>query len=81
MNPLFQVKRKVKSEEESSNYQDPIKWFGYLVPQALQQAQARFKNALIWAAKSASIQSTLNEYCGQIEKLRAAKSKLLNTEE
>uniref|UniRef100_A0A8C4SCM0 Vacuolar ATPase assembly protein VMA22 n=2 Tax=Erpetoichthys calabaricus TaxID=27687 RepID=A0A8C4SCM0_ERPCA len=56
-----------KSESETkakSQYQDPLRWFGVLVPQTLKQAQSSFKEVIKLAADIATLQT-------QIEATRA----------
>ncbi|KAJ4443957.1 coiled-coil domain-containing protein 115-like [Periplaneta americana] len=66
-----------KSEENGIvNPTDPIKWFGYLVPQNLRQAQKGFQSALDLVIQSANIQSELEATCNRCEKLVELKSNL-----
>lgn len=54
---------------------DPIKWFGYLVPQNLRQAQKGFHAALDLVVQSANIQSELEatrKRCDKLLKLKTA---------
>ncbi|PNF27683.1 Coiled-coil domain-containing protein 115 [Cryptotermes secundus] len=54
---------------------DPIKWFGYLVPQNLRQAQKGFHAALELVVQSANIQSELeatHKRCDKLLKLKTA---------
>ncbi|XP_039631218.1 coiled-coil domain-containing protein 115 [Polypterus senegalus] len=56
-----------KSESEKkakSQHQDPLRWFGVLVPQTLKQAQSSFKEVIKLAAEIATLQT-------QIEATRA----------
>lgn len=57
---------------------DPIRWFGVLVPQNLHFAQARFKQALLWAVKAANTQCQLREVCDKIEQLEDLKEELVS---
>lgn len=40
--------------------QDPLNWFGILVPHSLRQAQASFRDGLQLAADIASLQTRIN---------------------
>lgn len=54
---------------------DPIKWFGYLVPQNLRQAQKGFHATLELVVQSANIQSELeatHKRCDKLLKLKTA---------
>ncbi|XP_061076607.1 coiled-coil domain-containing protein 115 [Conger conger] len=42
-----------------SQHQDPLKWFGILVPQSLKQAQASFKKVVELSAEVATLQCTV----------------------
>jgi hypothetical protein len=55
---------------------DPIKWFGYLVPRNLRQAQKGFHTALELAIQSANIQSELEATCKKCDKLLKLKTTL-----
>lgn len=59
-----------KDDQECKN---PLRWFGVFVPQNLHYAQAKFKQALVWAAKSANIQIQLNNTLSDITKLESIK--------
>ncbi|XP_075227512.1 vacuolar ATPase assembly protein VMA22 [Lycorma delicatula] len=50
----------LQSSESKSAVQDPIKWFGVLVPQNLRQGQAWFQKAIELAVQSANIQAELD---------------------
>ncbi|KAF7696062.1 hypothetical protein HF521_006156 [Silurus meridionalis] len=45
--------------EKSSIKQDPLKWFGILVPQNLKQAQAAFKEVITLSAEISTMQSAI----------------------
>ncbi|KAM9445571.1 coiled-coil domain-containing protein 115 [Clarias gariepinus] len=47
------------SEKSPCPHQDPLKWFGILVPQNLKQAQVAFKEVITLAAEIASLQSAI----------------------
>lgn len=55
----------------------PIRWFGVLVPQNLHDAQARFKQALLWTVKVANTQNLLRTVCVQIAQLDNLKERLV----
>lgn len=54
------LKEEPSLPEPKSLFQDPIKWFGVLVPQNLRQGQSWFQKALEFVVQSANIQSELN---------------------
>ncbi|XP_021924870.1 coiled-coil domain-containing protein 115 isoform X2 [Zootermopsis nevadensis] len=56
---------------------DPIKWFGYLVPQNLRQAQKGFHMALELVVQSANIQSELEATCKRYDKLLKLKTNIV----
>ncbi|KAK6304072.1 hypothetical protein J4Q44_G00265260 [Coregonus suidteri] len=47
------------SKPEPNPQQDPLKWFGILVPQTLKQAQASFKQVVELSAEVAALQSAV----------------------
>ncbi|XP_072552877.1 coiled-coil domain-containing protein 115 [Salminus brasiliensis] len=49
----------MKSEKSLCQHQDPLKWFGILVPQNLKQAQAAFKEVITLSAEMATLQSAI----------------------
>ncbi|XP_043936661.1 coiled-coil domain-containing protein 115 [Protopterus annectens] len=53
------VKCSKQTEEQRSPIQDPLKWFGILVPQSLRQAQTSFQKVIELAADIATLQSHL----------------------
>ncbi|RZC40845.1 hypothetical protein BDFB_013348 [Asbolus verrucosus] len=55
---------------------DPVRWFGYLVPQDLYHAQTMFRQALQWVIRATNLQMQLIETCGTIEQLKELKRKL-----
>jgi hypothetical protein len=59
---------------------DPIKWFGYLVPQNLRRAQKGFHTALELVVQNATIQSELNATCNRCDKLLKLKTAVAATE-
>lgn len=64
----------IKNQEETSN---PIRWFGVLVPQNLHDAQAKFKQALMWVVKVANTQNQLRSVCVKIAQLEELKERIL----
>ncbi|EPY75883.1 Coiled-coil domain-containing protein 115 [Camelus dromedarius] len=50
--------------------QDPLNWFGILVPHSLRQAQASFREGLQLAADMASLQSRIDEGRSQVRGLQ-----------
>ncbi|KAF7468449.1 Hypothetical predicted protein [Marmota monax] len=57
--------------------QDPLNWFGILVPQSLRQTQASFRDGLQLAADIASLQTRIN---GGRSQLRGIQEKLKQLE-
>ncbi|KAL7864727.1 hypothetical protein AOLI_G00161470 [Acnodon oligacanthus] len=55
----MQPQGSIKSEKSFSQHQDPLKWFGILVPQNLKQAQAAFKEVITLSAEIATLQSAI----------------------
>ncbi|XP_058499629.1 coiled-coil domain-containing protein 115 isoform X1 [Solea solea] len=51
-------KATVKKNEQDPR-QDPLRWFGILVPQSLKQAQAAFKQAIELSAEVATLQTSV----------------------
>ncbi|XP_031776884.1 coiled-coil domain-containing protein 115 [Nasonia vitripennis] len=62
-----------KSNKEEETPQDPIKWFGVLVPQSLKTAQKHFQDALYLAVKIANVQAQLTKVTSQSESLKLLK--------
>ncbi|XP_073397358.1 coiled-coil domain-containing protein 115 isoform X2 [Dendrobates tinctorius] len=54
---------------------DPLRWFGVLVPQSLRQAQSNFRQGTILAAEVASLQSSIEENRQQYRALLAQKKR------
>ncbi|XP_066528571.1 coiled-coil domain-containing protein 115 isoform X2 [Hoplias malabaricus] len=50
----------LKSEKSPCQHQDPLKWFGILVPQNLKQAQAAFKEVIMLSAEIATLQNVIS---------------------
>lgn len=57
-------------EKTNSNVQDPIHWFGLLVPKNLHLAQASFSSAVSWVVDCANTQIKLHQVCVKIRQLR-----------
>lgn len=72
----LEMKKPNRDDGENSTLKDPMRWFGYLVPQSLHQAQARYRQALHWVVVSANLQMKLDEICSSIQKLYVLKMKL-----
>ncbi|XP_018570891.1 coiled-coil domain-containing protein 115-like [Anoplophora glabripennis] len=62
-----------KSEE---TVQDPIRWFGILVPQNLNYAQNMFRQALQWAVQAVNVQTQLKETIEKIYQLKEVKTRI-----
>lgn len=57
--PWTETETAPSSKPETNPQQDPLKWFGILVPQTLKQAQASFKQAVELSAEMAALQSAV----------------------
>ncbi|XP_072422668.1 coiled-coil domain-containing protein 115-like [Chiloscyllium punctatum] len=57
--------------------QDPLRWFGVLVPRSLRDAQAAFKEAMELAAEVATLQSSLVSAKAEYQALLRQKHKLI----
>ncbi|XP_018414676.1 PREDICTED: coiled-coil domain-containing protein 115 [Nanorana parkeri] len=55
---------------------DPLRWFGVLVPQSLRQAQSTFRQGILLAAEVASLQSNIDETRKQYRALLTDKHRL-----
>lgn len=66
----------MKKSDDSTKLQDPLKWFGVLVPQNLHTAQNRFRQALTWIGEIANIQERLDYNCKKLGQLRQLKPQL-----
>lgn len=64
-----------KSEDET--VQNPVRWFGVLVPQNLNYAQNMFRQALQWAVQAVNVQRQLQETIQKIYDLKEVKAKVL----
>ncbi|XP_055788754.1 coiled-coil domain-containing protein 115 isoform X1 [Salvelinus fontinalis] len=57
--PWTETEPATSSKPEPNPQQDPLKWFGILVPQTLKQAQASFKQVVELSAEMAALQSAV----------------------
>lgn len=64
------------TETDVKNVQDPVNWFGVLVPRDLRLAQGKFKDALDWVVDCANNQIRLHQTCIKIKQLTALKEEL-----
>lgn len=60
--------------------QDPLKWFGILVPQSLKQVQASFKQVIELSAEIASLQTTILNARQELWKDMETKLKIQETD-
>jgi hypothetical protein len=74
---LFGAKLRHLEAEKKEEQTDPVRWFGYLVPQDLYHAQTMFRQALQWIIKCVNVQTRLVETCGKIGQLKELKSELV----
>ncbi|KAJ8928792.1 hypothetical protein NQ314_018591 [Rhamnusium bicolor] len=68
----YELQLTKKTEDES--VQDPVRWFGVLVPQNLNYAQNMFRQALQWAVQAVNVQTQLEQTIIKIQQLKAAKA-------
>ena len=73
--PSFDISLKIE-KDNSEKLQDPIKWFGVLVPQNLRTAQKRFQESLYLIVRAANISSELDTIPGDLESLKSLKATL-----
>lgn len=66
-----------RKSENNSQIQDPLKWFGVLVPQSLHTAQNRFRQVLNWITQIGNVQSRLDYSCKKLAELKHIKNKIL----
>ncbi|KAL7988128.1 hypothetical protein Chor_007047 [Crotalus horridus] len=62
---------------ETLGHQDPLNWFGILVPQSLRQAQKTFREGIHLAAEIASIQNEIEATRSYYQSLLEKKQKLV----
>lgn len=74
--PHFDLSLKF-SAEELEDIQNPIKWFGVLVPQSLRSAQKHFQEALYVAVELANIQADLSNVAKKLDSLRLLKDSVV----
>ncbi|XP_034174858.2 vacuolar ATPase assembly protein VMA22 [Osmia lignaria lignaria] len=66
--PNFDISLK-KADKEGDDIQDPIKWFGVLVPQSLRIAQKRFQESLYLAVRAANLQAEITSVLDKLQSL------------
>ncbi|XP_062314167.1 coiled-coil domain-containing protein 115 [Osmerus eperlanus] len=64
------------TKSEHNPQQDPLKWFGILVPQSLKQAQSSFKQGIELSAEIAALQSEVLRTRRQLQQLLKDKQSL-----
>ncbi|XP_057337653.1 coiled-coil domain-containing protein 115-like [Microplitis mediator] len=77
--PHFDIS--MKSKENGNDNNDPIRWFGVLVPQSLKTAQKRFQQSIYLSTKIANIDSELESIPKEFKDSKKLKSSLINVEE
>lgn len=78
--PYFDISLK-KSNTDTTDILDPIKWFGVLVPQSLRIAQKRFQESLYLAARAANVQAEINSVIDKLQSLYFLKNASCKTED
>ncbi|KAL0128323.1 hypothetical protein PUN28_003539 [Cardiocondyla obscurior] len=71
----FDISLKQLSKNEDGP-EDPIKWFGVLVPQNLKNSQKRFQESIYLAAKIANVQAELISVLSKLQTLCIEKDSL-----
>lgn len=71
--PSFDISLREKNEL-GEDIQNPVKWFGVLVPQNLRTAQKRFQESVYLATKIANIQCELNSISNKLKALYLLKN-------
>lgn len=66
--PNFDISLK-SLDKDAEEIQDPIKWFGVLVPQSLRIAQKRFQESLYLAVRAANVQAELTSVLDKLKSL------------
>ncbi|PBC33108.1 Coiled-coil domain-containing protein [Apis cerana cerana] len=66
--PNFDISLK-KLDKIGNEIQDPIKWFGVLVPQSLRIAQKRFQESLYLIVRAANIQAEITSVVDKLQSL------------
>ncbi|XP_034936359.1 coiled-coil domain-containing protein 115 [Chelonus insularis] len=78
--PHFDIR--MKNKEENVEHQDPIRWFGVLVPQSLKTSQKRFQESIYLSVRMANIVAELTKLNEDFEIAKKLKNRLLtNLEE
>lgn len=73
------INRKKKSEEEDSKVvlkKDPIRWFGFLVPNSLRESQKQFSKAIELSIEAANVQNEIRGVLGRRQVLLRQLKKL-----
>ncbi|XP_069503673.1 coiled-coil domain-containing protein 115 [Ambystoma mexicanum] len=68
---------KIKGADGLVSPQDPLKWFGILVPQSLKHAQNSFRQGVTLASEVAELQSSIEATRTKYQKLLLKKQQLL----
>ncbi|KAK2579695.1 hypothetical protein KPH14_011042 [Odynerus spinipes] len=71
--PSFDISMR-KENETGEDIQNPVKWFGVLIPQNLRTAQKRFQESVYLATKVANIQCELNSVSNKLKALYLLKN-------
>lgn len=66
--PHFDISLK-RLNKDAEDIQDPIKWFGVLVPQSLRRAQKRFQETLYLIARATNIQAEILSVMDKLQSL------------
>ncbi|XP_076239399.1 vacuolar ATPase assembly protein VMA22 [Calliopsis andreniformis] len=66
--PNFDISLK-QLDKDSGEIQDPIKWFGVLVPQSLRIAQKRFQESLYLVVRAANVQAEIASVLDKLQSL------------
>lgn len=60
-------------DPKKESIQDPIKWFGVLVPQTLHKAQGMYKSSLNWIIEAVNVQNKISQLHENYDKLKQIK--------
>ncbi|KAK0182882.1 hypothetical protein PV327_000969 [Microctonus hyperodae] len=77
--PHFDIS--LKSKEHDNEIQNPIKWFGVLVPQNLKIAQRKFQESIYLVTKIANISAELEITCKEYQNMKNITNKLKHVPE
>ena len=77
----IQFDLKCHSVNKETHHEDPIKWFGILVPQSLRTARENFEKSIELVIECVNIEQRLRKSCENYEKLKAIKVEFENIEE